>query len=135
MVRSYEWRCCGGCRALRLRTRACGFHAAQSLRLDEIEAHEKDGTLAGYITAIDKMYAELPKLTVTEAGDRLIHNGNKFRKECIASMTEGTQTETCEDDNMDEAARYLVYDSGKRFTGIYEYDLGAGEFRPYKMFL
>lgn len=126
---------CGGCMEQLIRTRACGFHAAQSLRLDEIEAHEKDGTLAGYITAIDEMYAELPKLTVTEAGDRLIHNGNKFRKECIASMTEGTQTETCEDDNMDEAARYLVYDSGKRFTGIYEYDLGAGEFHPYKMFL
>lgn len=126
---------CGGCMEHLMRTGACGFRAEKSLRLSEIEHYEKDGTLNAYITAVDAMYAELPKIYMDAAGDKLLHNGNKFRKERIASMTEGTQTETGEVDHADEIPKYLVYDSEKQFTGIYEYDLGSGEFRPYKMFL
>lgn len=126
---------CGGCMEHLMRTGACGFRAEKSLRLSEIEDYEKNGTLNAYITAVDAMYAELPKIYMDADGDKLLHNGNKFRKERIASMTEGTQTETGEVDHEDETPKYLVYDSEKRFTGIYEYDLRSGEFRPYKMFL
>lgn len=126
---------CGGCMEHLTRTRACGFRAENSLRLAEIEHCEKNGMLDAYITAVDAMYAELPKIYIDAAGDKLLHNGNKFRREHIASMTEGTQTETGTGDSEEETPRYLVYDSEKRFTGIYEYDFSSGEFRPYKMFL
>lgn len=120
---------CGGCMEKLIRTSACGFHAEESLKLSELEMREKNGGIQDVITSIDAMYEELPHIIVKGQGDKLLRNGNKFRKEMIASLTEGSQTET------DSIPQYLVYDSAKNFIGIYEYLLAKGEFRPYKMFL
>ncbi len=120
---------CGGCMEQLIRTKACGFSSENSLRLSQIEQYEKTGSLTGYITAIDAMYAELPQIIVQPQADKLIFNGNKFKKGVIGKLREGTQS----DEQM--LSQYLVYSSRQQFVGIYEYHLETGEFCPYKMFL
>lgn len=132
---------CGGCMERLVRTRACGFHAADSLYLSEIEAFVQEGRLEQKIRTIDSMYPEYPKIQITPQWNKLVWNGNKFRKEHIGSMTEGFQIENTIPDTvpvMDEngnRAYVLVYDSEGIFIGIYEYQLLSQEFVPYKMFL
>lgn len=120
---------CGGCMEKLIRTKACGFQAEDSLKLSELEMKEKNGGIQELITPIDAIYQDLPHIVVKPQGDKLLRNGNKFKKNMIHSLTEGSQMES------DISSRYLVYDSAEKFIGIYEYLLSEGEFRPYKMFM
>lgn len=120
---------CGGCMERLIRTKACGFSAEHSLTLSQLEQYEQAGVLSDVIIPIDAMYEELPRILMLPQGDRLLLNGNKFRRTMIGKLQEGTQTEDS------SISRYLVYTSEQKFAGIYEYRLDTGEFCPYKMFL
>ena len=117
---------CGGCMERLVRSRACGFQAADSL--SDIEQFVQEGTLEQRIHTIDSLYPEYPKLRIDSRWDKLVHNGNKFRREHIHTITEGFQKDS-------EIPYVLVYDSGNTFVGIYQYQLKTQEFIPYKMFL
>lgn len=119
---------CGGCMERLVRSRACGFQAADSLSLSDIEQFVQEGTLEQRIHTIDSLYPEYPKLRIDSRWDKLVHNGNKFRREHIHTITEGFQKDS-------EIPYVLVYDSGNTFVGIYQYQLKTQEFIPYKMFL
>lgn len=132
---------CGGCMERLVRTKACGFHMADSLHLSEIEALVQEGRLEQKIRTIDSMYPEYPKIRIASQWNKLVQNGNKFRKEHIGSMTEGFQIENVSSetvpitDENENRIYVLVYDSEGIFIGIYEYQLPMREFVPYKMFL
>ncbi len=119
---------CGGCMERLVRSRACGFQAADSLSLSDIEQFVQDGILEQRIHTIDSLYPEYPKLRIDSRWDKLVHNGNKFRREHIHTITEGFQKDS-------EIPYVLVYDSGNTFVGIYQYQLKTQEFVPYKVFL
>lgn len=124
---------CGGCMERLVRTKACGFQAVNSLRLSEIEGLVQTNAFEEKIHAIDTMYPEYPKIRMRKQGDKLVYNGNKFRKNMIESMTEGYQKDTSIE--ADTHSGFLVYDSAGQFIGIYQYHLDKQEFAPYKMFL
>ena len=119
---------CGGCMERLVRSRACGFQAADSLSLSDIEQFVQDGILEQRIHTIDSLYPEYLKLRIDSRWDKLVHNGNKFRREHIHTITEGFQKDS-------EIPYVLVYDSGNTFVGIYQYQLKTQEFVPYKVFL
>ncbi len=124
---------CGGCMERLVRTKACGFQAVNSLRLSEIEGLVQNNAFEEQIHAIDTMHPEYPKIRMRKQGDKLVYNGNKFRKNMIESMTEGYQKDTSIE--ADAPSGFLVYDSAGQFIGIYQYHLDKQEFVPYKMFL
>lgn len=131
---------CGGCMERLVRTRACGFDVNDSLKLAAIEYLVKEERFEPEIHSIDSMYPEYPKIVIKAEWDKLIYNGNKFRKQNIAHMSEGMMQEKAVMESSDELCsdevpRFLVYDSKRQFIGIYEYHIEHKEFFPYKMFL
>lgn len=121
---------CGGCMERLVRVSACGFSVNNSLRLSEIEAIVQRETLEQQIHTIDSMFPEYPRIYIGQQWNKLIYNGNKFQKQHIGTITEGSWEE-----DADTTPYVLVYDSEGIFLGIYEYRLQTGEFVPYKMFL
>ena len=64
---------------------------------------------------------------MTEAGDKLLHNGNTIRDEDIYELpihVEGMEEE-----------RFRVYDSKGVFYGIYDYEEKRRVYKPFKMFI
>lgn len=131
---------CGGCMEHLVRTRACGFDINDSLKLSAVEYLVKEDKLEPEIHAIDSMYQQYPKIIIKPEWDKLIYNGNKFRKQNIAHISEGMMREDVATESSNEllpyeTPRFLVYDSERQFVGIYEYHTEQREFAPYKMFL
>lgn len=131
---------CGGCMEHLVRTSACGFDVKDSLTLAAIEFLVKEERFEPEVHSIDSVYPEYPKIVMKPEWDKLIYNGNKFRKQNIAHMSEGmvqekTSMEPYNELIPEEEPRFLVYDSHRKFAGIYEYHIEHREFVPYKMFL
>lgn len=121
---------CGGCMERLVRVSACGFSVHDSMRLSEIEARVQEGILEQQIHTIDSMFPEYPRIQIASQWNKLLYNGNKFQKQQIGTITEGSWEE-----DRNQMPYVLVYDSEGIFQGIYEYRLQTGEFVPYKMFL
>lgn len=121
---------CGGCMERLVRVSACGFSVHDSMRLSEIEARVQEGILEQQIHTIDSMFPEYPRIQIASQWNKLLYNGNKFQKQQIGTITEGSWEE-----DRNQMPYVLVYDSDGIFQGIYEYRLQTGEFVPYKMFL
>lgn len=115
----------GGCMESLLRTRVSSFGIEDSLKLDEIEEAVKSGRLAEVMLTPDEVFADLGAVTVQEKYVPLAYNGNPFSGKCIT------------EDRIDfaEGDRFRVYDSRRRFIGIYRYDNRSRQFRIEKMFL
>lgn len=125
---------CGGCMEQLVRRTACGFQVSESLRLSEIETLVQEGGLEQKLHKIDSMFPDYPKIQMKEEWNRLVYNGNKFKKMHIEALNEGFQKEKQEYADI-AVPRFLIYDSKGTFIGIYEYQLEQKEFVPYKMFL
>lgn len=113
---------CGGCMEKLIRTKVDRFEIEESLRLDEVERLAAEGKLTEKIVPIDQMFASYPEF-VSEGTelDRLLHNGNTFMKEIIREELNDTPVR--------------IYDSHRRFVGIYKYDEEEGKWKPRKIFL
>lgn len=113
---------CGACMEHLLRTQVGRFGLEGSITLDEVEELRDEGTLERSILAIDEMFEGYPKVTVDEAGTRLVHNGNQFAPEFLTGVR--TEPET----------PVRVYDCDGIFIGIYEYRADRQQYQPLKIF-
>ena len=149
---------CGGCMEKLVRTKVDRFEIAESLRLDEVEALTASGRLDEKIVPVDQMFSSLPEfVSGGEELDRLLHNGNFFSQDFIPGTLvdewmqklQGDTEHTAEkveavesgesggagDGGTAQELRIRVYDSGRRFVGIYSYVEEENRWKPKKIFL
>lgn len=117
---------CGGCMKELTRIRSGEFDISKSLKLGEIEAKLKSGTLDAYVKAVPDMFPEYGKVTVKKEFEKQLYNGN------FLSLS---QLEQEFSDTSDKLTRVLIFDGENNFVGIYEYCPEQGIIKPYKMFL
>lgn len=121
---------CCGCMEKLIRTKVDRFEIGQSLRLDEVERLAKEGRLADKIVPVDQMFSSFPEFTSEgEELDRLLHNGNFFASEFIQ------EEKISEWRKEGQELRIRVYDSGRKFVGIYFYAEEENKWKPRKIFL
>lgn len=118
---------CGAAMKSLCRTRVGSFDIGTAVKLSEIESCMAEKQLSKILTLPDEICKELPALTVTEAGKRLLENGN-----CLpTSLVQGMEEKTLPAKN---SLQYRVY-AEDRFYGIYEYEADRKRYAPVKMFL
>ena len=113
---------CGACMMELIRTRVGDFLIDDTLTLNQIAAYMIKGEMEEHIISIDSMFPSYTRLTVDEAYNKLLYNGNKLPLEAVIN-------EDCEFLDME---KFRIYDSGNTFVGIYQYI--AGQFVLEKMF-
>ena len=113
---------CGACMMELIRTRVGDFLIDDTLTLNKIAAYMIKGEMEEHIISIDSMFPSYTRLTVDEAYNKLLYNGNKLPLEAVVN-------EDCEFLDME---KFRIYDSGNTFVGIYQYI--AGQFVLEKMF-
>ena len=107
---------CGACMMELIRTRVGDFLIDDTLTLNQIAAYMIKGEMEEHIIQ------SYTRLTVDEAYNKLLYNGNKLPLEAVVN-------EDCEFLDME---KFRIYDSGNTFVGIYQYI--AGQFVLEKMF-
>lgn len=111
---------CGGCMEELVRTRVGIFELAQALTLDQVETIRDAGQIGAYLTGIDQVLAQYPKIVCKAREDRLVENGNPLPVRDHGSEISGW---------------VRVYGSSGMFKGIYQVRQGTGKYFPVKMFL
>lgn len=104
---------CGAAMQSLVRTRSGTFGIEDALKLDEIERLAKDDAgqlLGGRLLTLEQFFDDIPKLTVSEAGDKKLKNGNALMPGEL----------TGHDDVYSGKVR--MYDAEGRFTAVYETD-------------
>lgn len=112
---------CGGCMEALLRTQVGRFSLEECMTLSEVEEAVKEGTIEEKILGVEDALKEYPRIRSTEAGDRLLANGNP--------LAEGLVTE----ESKDGWVRMCFSDGS--FVGIYQWDKKKYRYFPVKMFL
>lgn len=113
-----------GCMESLIRIRVERFEISSSLKLDEIEALQREDQLKQHIIPVDQIFSEYPAVYTKNDFDYLAHNGNHLMMEHI-------------EDTADPAKQPVIriYDSKNQFIGLYEYHQEKLCFKPRKMFL
>lgn len=113
---------CGGCMEKLLRTKVGVFELQDTLKLAEIDALAKSGTVEDKIISVDELFEDYTKVWTTPEFDVVVHNGNRVKKRMFQEKLP-LNTE-----------RLRVYDSKNEFIGIFEFSKERGDFKPVKMF-
>ena len=116
---------CGGTMKSLIRTRVGNFNISDSLTLDRVEELVRDETIDNYITKIDDMFSNYPKVIVDKRFGKLIYNGNPFSEKHLISADEIDRV---------HGMKVRVYDFEGDFIGIYSYNLINRNFTVEKMF-
>lgn len=116
---------CLGCMEELLRVKANGLNIETSLKIDQIIELRDKNLLEEKIVPIDYVFRAYPMVIIDEKYNKLIYNGNQFKKECIKNTDILTM----------DYSKVRVYDEAQSFIGIYEYDTQRNQFSPVKMFL
>lgn len=115
---------CGGAMKTLLRTQVERFSLEDARKLSEIEEIVKVGNTSEIVISVEEMFSELPAITVKDDFRGAVQNGNPlFLRQIIgkSGWIDGEQVR--------------VYDSNKKFYGIYAFQVMKGNFKPVKMFL
>lgn len=112
---------CGGCMEELIRTKVDRFTRKDSVRLDEVEWHRKNGTLNEIITPIDAMFPAYRKIRLSGDALNLVYNGGSFEAAVVSVK--------CNDN---EYVR--VYNENDKFIAIYRYLETEQKFKIIKMF-
>jgi len=113
----------GGCMESLLRTRVSRFTLEDSLKLNEVEALAKEGTVFERIVPIDGMFENAVRTVVKENGFKWLINGNPLPAEVLSY--EGILAD-------EDLVR--VYDRDGRFYALYRYEEKNQKFSLVKMF-
>lgn len=116
---------CLGCMEELLRVKANGLSIEDSLKIDEIIALKDKNSIEEKIVPIDYVFRAYPRVIIDKEYNKLIYNGNQFKKECIKNSDILTT----------DYSKVRVYDETESFIGIYVYDTQRNQFSPVKMFL
>lgn len=101
------------------------FTAEGALTLKEIEDNVKQNQIHNYILPVDTMFPKLPKVQVTEEGNKKLYNGNLLTvKDFIENRMESVDGEQC-----------LIYDKDGSFTAIYQFYEELHAWKADKMFI
>ncbi len=135
---------CGGSMKSLIRTRVGDFTLKDAMKLSEVEALREEDRLREHILPVEEVFRAYPKLIVDPEFDKPLHNGNALfveklmrtdREEIRLMLTRVSEQASNPLERNQRPLHIRVYDSGRDFIGIYEYDPTEGSFRPYKMFL
>ena len=102
------------------------FDLSTSHTLKEVEAKIAEGDLLEWITPIDKMFSDYPRLKVDRVFNKYLYNGNKLPSESVHPM-----------DNLDkllDKKLYNVYNEENVYMGIYHFDEKADLLIPKTFF-
>ncbi len=117
---------CGGCMKSLIRTNASDFDIKDAIKLSEVSKYKEENILDRYIVPIDKVLEEYKaKLYVKAEYDKNALNGNVLAAKCFLG----------DDLDFEDKQKLRVYDSNKKFLGIYEYIKADKTFKPYKLFI
>lgn len=111
---------CGGCMEALLRTKSGQFSLEDSLTLSEVEDAVKNGSICEKIIGIETILKEYPRICCSEAGDRLLANGNPVAQPLVSGQ------------HIDGWVRMCT--SRGEFTGIYQWNQKKEQYFPVKMF-
>lgn len=137
---------CGGCMEALLRTRVADFCLEEAYTLGQLQELRDSGSIDRVIVPIDRVFRELPGVTVRRPFEGLLYNGNKLPVQSLrqdknvwaASAAVGdTAAVNSGSPGADSgsAPRLRVYDEAGHFVGIYEYLSENETLKPVKMFL
>jgi len=115
---------CGGAMQSLLRTRVERFTLEQAKKLDQIEEMVKAGTFREALTSVEAMFSDLQEIYVKDGFRSAVQNGNPLFLRQIMGKT-----------GWSDGEQVRVYDTDKRFYGIYVFQIMKGCFKPMKMFL
>lgn len=115
---------CGAAMKSLLRTQVERFSLEGAKKLSEIEALAKADRVSDIVVSVEEMFSQLPAITVKEPYEKAVQNGNPLFLRQITGKTGWVDGE-----------QVRVYDSAKRFYGIYAFQVMKGSFKPVKMFL
>lgn len=118
---------CGACMKSLIRTRVDDFTIQDAYRLSEVEQLRDEDRLSKIIIPVDRIFEHLPKVMIKAEFDKIIENGNTFKKGMAEADWDMSELKT--------GQRILVYHSRGTFYGIYEYYAAENIFKPYKMFI
>lgn len=142
---------CGGCMEYLLRTQVDRFLLKDSLTLSQVEESVKTGSVEKLIFPVDEMFSSFPAFVSEDKNlDRLLANGNFFLKSQANGRIEkegnGRKSESIRKESESEKLNgdiqeskdgdlRRVYDSARRFIGVYEYRAMEQKWKPKKIFL
>ncbi|MDD6074265.1 MAG: tRNA pseudouridine(55) synthase TruB [Otoolea sp.] len=118
---------CGACMEQLTRTRVERFTIEDSLTLSEVETLMRAGRIQEAVIPVDEMFSRYPAyISGNQELDKLLSNGNTFSEDLAKDLAkpEGAAE-----------SWVRIYDSGRRFIGIYEYHEDTGRWKPKKIFL
>lgn len=131
---------CGGAMQSLIRSRVGDFRAEDSYTLSDLEQLQKEDKISDVIISPDAVFAHNRAVTVTEAGQKPVQNGNCLTVRQIADIRKSADGGNKEGDDgtrivFTDGEQVRVYDSLGRFYGIYVYCKSERLFKPVKMFL
>lgn len=109
---------CGGCMESLLRTRVERFDVKDALKLSEIEKAAEAGTVLSHVVTIEQMFSQYGEIQAPACFDKMLRNGNAVPAKCA----------------MEDGTRVRMYDSSRRFIGLYEFEEKKKQFRLITMF-
>ena len=115
---------CGGCMDSLLRTASGAFVLENSVKLAGVEEMCRAGRLSELLVPIDRVFGELPQLTLTADGERLVRNGNQIARQLCREKGEA-----------EDGDQFRVYGTDGSFLAVYRWSSGRSAFVPVKMFL
>lgn len=131
---------CGGCMEQLTRTQVGTFYLENSLKLKQVEELRDAERLDDYIVPVELVFKDYPELVSdNEVWDKLLSNGNPFMEEHMgAKRREELALHQLADSHQvayPDGTQFRIYDSGRKFIGIYEYRQSEKRWKPFKMFL
>ena len=126
---------CGAAMAGLKRTKVGQFTLDTALTLSEVEAARDSETLADHIVSVDSVFTHMDAVIIQDKFVRLIENGNSFYPNQIKEIVTEAGHAFGKKADWKDGQEMRVYDTAKRFYGIYAYDANTHRFSPVKMFL
>ena len=111
---------CGAYMAYLLRVRVGHYNIENSLTLEELEQHKHE--INQYIEPIEKIFSHYPRITVLNAYNKYLNNGNTLPFKSAQYLPEQLES------------FIRIYDEEGTFRGIYKVDHQSQQFKVEKLF-